>query len=148
MIDFDIQHLAVGDARNSWSDHRIILHPIPFPNRGLCVCLSVKWSCPFQVTSSLSSRTTRTRQRRWPPPTTSSWTSSTPSLSTSSQVPRVAYVLRCLYFDLFLCSDPPYVFGPPGSASGSVSYLYGSGFVHQQAKKLRTTLISTVLWLL
>ncbi len=34
-----------------------------------------------------------------------------------------------------LCSVPdPYVFGPPGSASGSVIYLYGSGSFHQQAK--------------
>jgi hypothetical protein len=43
----------------------------------------------------------------------------------------------------------PYVFGPPGSASGSVSYKYGSGsgstsrsFRHQ-AKIVRKTLISS-----
>ncbi len=41
--------------------------------------------------------------------------------------------------------DPdPYVFEPPGSASGSVICLYGS--FHQQAK-MKKTLISTVLWL-
>jgi hypothetical protein len=39
----------------------------------------------------------------------------------------------------------PYVFGPPGSASGSVNFLYGSGSFHQQAKQLRKTLISTSL---
>jgi hypothetical protein len=48
--------------------------------------------------------------------------------------------------------DPwdPYVFRPPGSASGSIIYLYGSGSgsLHQQAKTRRKTLISTVLWLL
>jgi hypothetical protein len=43
-----------------------------------------------------------------------------------------------------------YVFGTPGSASGPIIYLYrylryGSGSFHQQAKKLRKTLISTVL---
>jgi len=45
-------------------------------------------------------------------------------------------------------SDPdPYVFGPPGSASGSVIHKYGSGsgFFHHQAKIERKTLISTVL---
>jgi len=43
-----------------------------------------------------------------------------------------------------------YVFGPPVSAFGSVIYLHGSGpgYFHQQAKKWRKTLISTVLWLL
>jgi hypothetical protein len=45
--------------------------------------------------------------------------------------------------------DPdPYVFGPPGSASGSVSHKYGSGsgsFHHQATKKIRKTLPSTVL---
>ncbi len=39
-------------------------------------------------------------------------------------------------------------FYPPGSLSGSVIYLYGSGSFHQQAKKWRKTLIPTVLWLL
>jgi hypothetical protein len=39
-----------------------------------------------------------------------------------------------------------YVFGPPGSASEI--YLYGSGSFHQQAKKRRKILISTVLRLL
>ncbi len=45
--------------------------------------------------------------------------------------------------------DPdPSVFGPLGSASRSVIYLYGSGSFRQQAKKWRKTLTSTVLWLL
>ncbi len=40
--------------------------------------------------------------------------------------------------------------GPSRSASGSVSHKYGSGseFFHHQAKIVRITLISTVLWLL
>jgi hypothetical protein len=44
--------------------------------------------------------------------------------------------------------DPdPYVFGPPGSASGSVSHKYGSGSgsFHHEAKIVRKALISTVL---
>ncbi len=41
---------------------------------------------------------------------------------------------------------PDYVFKPPGSES--VIILYGSGSFHQQAKKVRQTLISTILWLL
>jgi hypothetical protein len=42
-----------------------------------------------------------------------------------------------------------YVFGPPGTASGSVSHKGGSdsGSFHHQAKILRKTLISTVWWL-
>ncbi len=50
--------------------------------------------------------------------------------------------------------DPkdPHVFGPPGSASGSIIYFYGFGSVsesfNQQAKNWRKTLISTVLWFL
>jgi hypothetical protein len=44
----------------------------------------------------------------------------------------------------------PYVFGPP--RSGTVFILYGSGpgsgSFHQQANKVRKTLISTILWLL
>ncbi len=48
--------------------------------------------------------------------------------------------------------DPsdPYVFGPPGFGSGSISQRYGSGsgsFYHQ-AKNVRKILIPTVLWLL
>ncbi len=44
------------------------------------------------------------------------------------------------------CSVPdPFNFGPSGSPSGSVIYVYGSGSFHQQAKKWRKTLISTVL---
>ncbi len=45
-------------------------------------------------------------------------------------------------------------FGPSGSASGSVSHKYGSGIesdsgsFHQEAKIVRKTLISTVLWLI
>ncbi len=44
----------------------------------------------------------------------------------------------------------PYNFGPPGSASGSVSRKCGSGseYLHHQAKLVRKTLISTVLWLI
>ena len=44
----------------------------------------------------------------------------------------------------------PCVFGPPGSATGSVSHKYGSdsGSFHHQAKIVRKTLISTVLWFL
>ncbi len=40
-----------------------------------------------------------------------------------------------------------YVFGPAGSASGSVGHKYGSvsGSFHHQAKIVRKTLISTVL---
>ncbi len=72
---------------------------------GLCVCLFLKWSCNFQATSSLSSRTTRTRLRRWPPPTTSSWTSSTPSLSTSSQVQKHTFSVN---FALLQCSIRPH----------------------------------------
>jgi len=43
----------------------------------------------------------------------------------------------------------PYVFGAPGSASGSVRHKYGSGSssgsFHHQTKMVRKTLISTVL---
>jgi hypothetical protein len=41
----------------------------------------------------------------------------------------------------------PDVFGPPGSASGSVFHMYGSGSFHHQPKIVRKikTLISTVL---
>ncbi len=42
----------------------------------------------------------------------------------------------------------PYVFGPPGSGSESVSQRYGSGSFYHQAKIVRKTLIPTVLWLL
>jgi hypothetical protein len=45
--------------------------------------------------------------------------------------------------------DPknPYVFGPSGSASGSISQRYGSesGSFYHQAKLVRKTLIPTVL---
>ena len=43
--------------------------------------------------------------------------------------------------------DPPdpRVFGPPGSRSGSISQRYGSGSFYHQAKKVRKTLILTVL---
>ncbi len=43
--------------------------------------------------------------------------------------------------------DPydPYVFGPPGSASGSISQKYGSGSFYHQAKIARKTLLPTVL---
>ncbi len=48
--------------------------------------------------------------------------------------------------------DPkdPYVFGPPGSGSISTRYESGSscGSFYNQAKMVRKTLISTVLWLL
>jgi hypothetical protein len=44
----------------------------------------------------------------------------------------------------------PYVFGHPGSGSGSFSTRYGSGSerFYDQAKIVRKTLIPTVLWLL
>ncbi len=38
-----------------------------------------------------------------------------------------------------------YVFGPPGSESGSISQRYGSGSFYHQAKIVRKTLIPTVL---
>jgi hypothetical protein len=42
--------------------------------------------------------------------------------------------------------DPYHMFfWPPGSRTGAVIYLYGSGSFHQQAKKFIKTLISTVL---
>ncbi len=46
--------------------------------------------------------------------------------------------------------DPsdPYVFGPPGSGSGSISQKYGSGSFYHQAKIVRKTLIPTALCLL
>ncbi len=48
--------------------------------------------------------------------------------------------------------DPsdPYVFGPPGSWSGSISQRYGSesGSFYHQAKVVRKILIPTALWLL
>ncbi len=46
--------------------------------------------------------------------------------------------------------DPsdPYVFGPPGSESGSISQRHGSGSFYHQAKIVRKTLIPTVLLLL
>ncbi len=47
--------------------------------------------------------------------------------------------------------DPsdPYVFGPPGSESGSISQRHaGSGSFYHQAKVVRKTLIPTVLLLL
>jgi hypothetical protein len=43
----------------------------------------------------------------------------------------IAYVF--LYF-CFVSVFGPYVFGPPGSASGSVIHWYGSGSVHHEAK--------------
>ena len=46
-------------------------------------------------------------------------------------------------------SKDPYVFGPPGSGSRSISTRYGSGFgsgsFYNQAKIVRKTLIPTVL---
>jgi hypothetical protein len=66
--------------------------------------------------------------------------------------------LRTYIMYLSSCSvadpDPldPYDFGPPGSASVSISqkipYVSGSGSFHHQAKIVRKTLILTVLWLL
>jgi hypothetical protein len=46
--------------------------------------------------------------------------------------------------------DPsdPYVFGPPGSVSGSISQSHGSGSFYLQAKIVRKTLILPVLLLL
>ncbi len=46
------------------------------------------------------------------------------------------------------CGSGSVCFGPPGSASRSVSHKYGSGSFHHPAKIVRKTLISTVLWLL
>ncbi len=46
-------------------------------------------------------------------------------------------------------ADPdPYVFGAPGSGSGSISQRHGSGSFYHQAKIVRKILISTVLRLL
>jgi hypothetical protein len=42
-------------------------------------------------------------------------------------------------------SSDPYVFGPPGSGSGSISQRYGSAFFYHQAKIVRKTMIPTVL---
>jgi hypothetical protein len=45
--------------------------------------------------------------------------------------------------------DPsdPYVFGPPGSGSRSISQSYGSGSFYHQEKIVRKALIPTVLLL-
>jgi hypothetical protein len=43
--------------------------------------------------------------------------------------------------------EDPCVFGPPGSASGSVIFLYRSGSFHLWAQRWRKTLITTFLWL-
>ncbi len=64
-------------------------------------------------------------------------------------------VLYCIRESLFY-SDPypdlnpdpdPHVFGPPGTESGTISRMYGSGSgsFNQQAKKVRKTLIPTAL---
>ncbi len=67
---------------------------------------------------------------------------------------KIIYVLlyinnRYIYsYSINHVVDPdPYVFGPPGSASGSVCHKYvsGSGPFHHQAKIVRKSLISTVL---
>ncbi len=39
-----------------------------------------------------------------------------------------------------------YVFGPPGSVSGSTNLIHGSGSFHHSAKIVRKTLIPTVLF--
>ncbi len=39
-------------------------------------------------------------------------------------------------------------FGTPGSGFGSISQRYGSGSFYHQAKRVRKTMIPTVLWLL
>jgi hypothetical protein len=50
---------------------------------------------------------------------------------------------------VFFSAADPYVFGPPGSGSGTGSiserYESGSGSFYHQAKIVRKTLISTVL---
>jgi hypothetical protein len=58
-----------------------------------------------------------------------------------------------MYTPMSSVADPdpqnPYVFGPPGSGSGSISQRYGSGsgsFYHR-AKIVRKTLIPTVVLL-
>ncbi len=46
-------------------------------------------------------------------------------------------------------ADPdPYVFGPPGFGSGSISHKYGFGSFYHPAKTVRNTLIPTVFLLL
>ncbi len=75
-----------------------------------------------------------------------------PSVSSPIQLPVAHKMICCTtnsersYFDTVL----RILFGPSGSASGSVSHKYGSGSgsYHHQAKIVRKTLISTVLWLL
>ncbi len=51
----------------------------------------------------------------------------------------------------FVADPDPYVFGPPGSGSGSISQRYGSGSgsgsIYHRAKIVRKPLIPTVLWL-
>jgi len=56
--------------------------------------------------------------------------------------------LQCKNTSVVVPDPDPYVFGPPGSASGSVSHKYGPGSFHHQAKIVRKNLISTDLWLL
>ncbi len=41
-----------------------------------------------------------------------------------------------------------YVFGPPGSGSGSIRQKYGSGSFYRQPKIVRKTMIPTALWIL
>jgi hypothetical protein len=46
-------------------------------------------------------------------------------------------------------ADPdPFVFGPPGSSSRSISQMYGSGSLYHQPKIVRKPLIPTFLLLL
>jgi hypothetical protein len=78
---------------------------------------------------------------------------------TYPQAPTLSSVLK-IYFLLTFCviisvADPDlnpdlYVFGPPGSVSGSIGQRHGSGSgsFYRQAKIVRKALISTVLILL
>jgi hypothetical protein len=53
-----------------------------------------------------------------------------------------------LIHEISVADLDPYVFGPPGSRSGSIRQRYGSGSFYYQAKIVRKkTLIHTVLWL-
>ncbi len=47
-------------------------------------------------------------------------------------------LLDIVFHRVSVVDQDPYVFGTPGS----VIILYGTGFFHQQAKKVRKTLIS------
>ncbi len=61
---------------------------------------------------------------------------------------QISIVLSIVaYPDLDPDPEPsdPYVFGPPGSGSGSICQRYGSGSFHHHAKIVRKTWIPTIL---